>query len=89
MKDKERWITRTIQLEDDFASYKGMVMVLARSELCSPASRYNEVREMVEGTKDHVTSAMQTVEAEDRSRGLYTLQVAPTSPAGMSKVLRL
>ena len=53
--------------------------VLARSELCSQASRYNEVREMVEGTKDHVTSAMQTVEAEDRSRGLYTLQVAATS----------
>ena len=31
MKDKERWIARTIQLEDDFASYEGMVTVLASS----------------------------------------------------------
>jgi hypothetical protein len=29
MKDKERWIARTIQLEDDFASCEGMVTVLA------------------------------------------------------------
>ena len=26
MKDKERWISRTIQLEHDFASYEGMVL---------------------------------------------------------------
>ena len=30
-------------------------------------------------TKDEVTDAIQIVEAEDRARGLYTLQVAPTS----------
>ena len=79
MKDKERWISRTIQLEDDFASYEGMVTVLVSAELSSSGSQYNEVRQLVEGTKEHVTSAMQTVEAEDRVRGLYTLQVTPAS----------
>ena len=42
------------------------------AELSSPGSRYNEVRQLVEGTKENVTSAMQIVEAEDIARGLYT-----------------
>jgi hypothetical protein len=79
MKDKERWISRTIQLEDDFASYEGMVTVLVSGELSRSGSRYNEVRQLVESTKEHVTSAMQTVETEERARGLYTLQVTPAS----------
>ena len=44
MKGKERWISRTIQLEDDFASYEGMVTVLASAELSSSGSLYNEVK---------------------------------------------
>ena len=56
-----------------------MVTVLVSAELSSSRSRYNEVRQLVDGTKEHVTSAMQTVEAEDRARGLYSLQVAPAS----------
>ena len=79
IKNKERWVARTIQLENDFASYEGMVTVLASGELTSSASQYNEVRQLVEGTKYHVTSAMQVVEAEDRSRGLYAVQAAPAS----------
>ena len=43
-------------MEDDFASYEGMVTV--SGELSSSSSRYNEVRLLVEGTKDHVTAAM-------------------------------
>ena len=43
MNDKERLIFITIQLEDDFASYEGMVTVLASGVLSSSASRYNEV----------------------------------------------
>ena len=64
-------------MEDNFASYE--VMVLASGELSSSASRYNEIRQLVEGTMDHLTSAMQVVEAEVRSIGLYTLKVAPAS----------
>ena len=64
-------------MEEDFAYYEGMVTVLARSELSSPASLYNEVRELVEGTNDHVTSAMQTVEAEDRSRVASSTNIPP------------
>ena len=68
-----RRISRTIQLADDFASYEGMVTVLAVGDLSSSSSRYNKVRLLdVEGTKDYVTSAMQVFEAEDRSTGLYT-----------------
>jgi hypothetical protein len=78
MKDKDRWISRTIQLEDDFSSYKGMVTTLANAELSTTGSRYLEVKTLVEETKTEVTDAMQTVEAEDRARGLYTLQTAPT-----------
>ena len=33
MKDKDRWISRTIQLEVDFSSYEGMVTTLATPEL--------------------------------------------------------
>ena len=79
MKDKDRWITRTIQLEDYFTSYEGMVTTLSGAELSSPGSWYNEVKQSVEETKDEVTAAIQIVEAENRGRGLYTLQVAPTS----------
>jgi hypothetical protein len=79
MKDKDRWISRTIQLEDDFSSYEGMVTTLATSELNTSGSRYLTVKTWVEDTKDEVIGAMQTVEAEDRARGLYTLQTAPTS----------
>ena len=78
MKDKDRWISRTIQLEDDFSSYEGMVTALASAELSSTGSRYHEVKNLVEETKTEVTDAMQTVEAEDRARRLYTLQTAPT-----------
>ena len=79
MKDKERWISHTIQLEDDFASYEGMVTFLASAELSSSGSLYNKVKQLVENTKEHVSSAMQIVESEDRARGLYTLQVGPAS----------
>ena len=61
VKDKQRWISRTIQLEDDFTSYEGMVTVLVSPELSSAGSRYNKVRQLVEDTKEHVTSAMQIV----------------------------
>ena len=33
VEDKDRWISRTIQLEDDFSAYDGMVTTLAASEL--------------------------------------------------------
>ena len=42
MKDKDRWINRTLELEDDFSSYEGMVTKLSGAELSSPGSRYNE-----------------------------------------------
>ena len=71
-------ILKKIQLKDNFSSYEGMVTTLATAELSSPGSRYNEVKTLVEETKDEVTAAMQIVEAEDRGRGLYTLQGAPT-----------
>ena len=35
MKDKDRWFNRTLQLEDDFSSYKGMVTTLSSAELSS------------------------------------------------------
>ena len=56
-----------------------MVTTLTSAGLSSPGSRYNEVKQLVEETKDEVTAAMQIVEAEDRGRGLYTLQGVPTS----------
>ena len=78
MKDKDRWISRTIQLEDDFSSYEGMVTTLATPELNNTRSRYLTVNTWVEETKDEVQDAIQTVEAEDQARGLYTLQTAIT-----------
>ena len=39
----------------------------------------NEVKQLVENTKEHVSSAIQIVESEDRARGLYTLQLVPDS----------
>ena len=54
-----------------------MVTTLTSAELSSPL--YNEVKTLVEETKDEVTAAMQIVEAKDRGRGLYTLQDAPNS----------
>ena len=44
MKDKDRWISRTIQLEEDFSSYEGMVTTLATSELNTSGSRYLTVK---------------------------------------------
>jgi hypothetical protein len=70
---------RKLNVKDDFSSYKGMVTTLASAELSSPGSRYNEVKTLVEETKDEVTNAMEIVEAEDRERVIYTLQRAPTS----------
>jgi hypothetical protein len=75
MKDKERWISRIIQLEDDFASYEGMVAVLVSGELFSSKPLYNEVRQL----------AIQVIEADNMSRGLSTLQVAPASLLESSK----
>ena len=79
MKDKDRWRSRTIQLKDHFSSYEGMVTTLATSELSTPGSRYLTVKTRVRDKKSEVKDAMQTVEAEDRARGLYTLQTAPAS----------
>ena len=70
MKDKDRWRSRTIQLKDHFSSYEGMVTTLATSELSTPGSRYLTVKTRVRDTKHEVKDAMQTVEAEDRARGL-------------------
>ena len=56
-----------------------MVTVLASAELSSSGSLYNEVKQLVENTKEHVSSAIQIVESEDRARGLYTLQLVPDS----------
>jgi hypothetical protein len=78
MKDKDRWISRTIQLEVDFSSYEGMVTTLAMPELNNTRSRYLTVKTWVEETKDEVQDAIQTVEAEDQARGLYTLHTAIT-----------
>ena len=69
MKDKDIWITHTIQLEDNFSSYKGMMVTLASAELSSPGSWYNEVKQLVEETQFEVSASMQIVEAEDRRRG--------------------
>jgi hypothetical protein len=44
-----------------------MVTVLASGELYSSASQYNEVRQLVEDNKEHVTSVMQIFEAGFRS----------------------
>ena len=57
-----------------------MVATLVTSELSTPGSRYLTVKTRVRDTKNEVKDAMQTVEAEDRARGLYTLQPAPVSP---------
>ena len=56
-----------------------MVTTLATSNLNSSGSRYLAVKTWVEDRKNEVTDAIQTVEAEDRARGLYTLQSSPTS----------
>ena len=58
MKDKDRWINRTLQLEDNFSGYEGMVTTLSSAELSSSASRYNEIKQLVEETKAEVTDAI-------------------------------
>ena len=72
-------MNRTLQLKDNFFSYESMVTTLSGAELSSPGSWYNEIKQLVKETKDEVTAAIQAVEAEDRGRGLYTLQVEHTS----------
>ena len=56
-----------------------MVTTLAASELNTSGSRYLTVKAWVEDAKQEVMEAMQIVEAEDRARGLYSLQTTPTS----------
>ena len=56
-----------------------MVTTLAASELNTSGSRYLTVKAWLEDAKQEVMDAMQIVEAEDRARGLYTLQTPPTS----------
>ena len=63
-----------------FSPQEDLDSILVRVDLIiSSLSRYNEVRLLMEGTKNHVTAIMQVDEAEDRSRGVYTFQVAPAS----------
>ena len=52
---------------------------LAAFELNTSGSRYLTVKAWVEDKKQEVMEAMQIVEAEDRARGLYSLQTTPTS----------
>ena len=56
-----------------------MVTTLAAFELNTSGSRYLTVKAWVEDAKQEVMEAMQIVEAEDRARGLYSLQTTPTS----------
>jgi hypothetical protein len=79
MVDKERWVKRMTQASDEFSSYKGVVTVWARDELSSSGSNYLDIHDYIEDTKVSVDSAIATVEAEDKKRGLYSLQIAPVS----------
>ena len=65
MRDKERWISRSIQLESDFCSYKAQVSLVASSELTNPTSRYGVIKGLVEDTSTIVEAAIIMVEQAD------------------------
>ena len=85
MSDKERWISRTIQLQSDFAAYEAQVTMVSSSDLQSSTSNYGVIKTLVEDTRDIVDQAIMVVELADKERGLFTLQPAPVSLAEYPK----
>ena len=79
MVDKERWVKRMTQASDEFSNYKATVTVWANDELSSSGSKYLDICGYIQETKVSVDSAIATVVAEDKRRGLYSLQIAPVS----------
>jgi hypothetical protein len=79
MVHRERWITRMTQVKDEFSEYKSCVTVWARDDLSRSGSNYLELDDYIEDTKARVDDTIAMVEAEDKRRGLYSLQVAPVS----------
>ena len=58
MRDKDRWITITIQLQSDFSSYEAQVLMVANSQLQSSTSEYGVIIKLVEDTRNFVEVAI-------------------------------